>query len=225
MCEKVAIAVLCVGLAVALAAMTWGSVVVAQDAIDLLRLDARVQGAYCRVTAHVDGAQRVSVGQVYYLAGLAVDFVTRDGTAITNATALEYMTTGASWISAAERRRLFADHPVGSTARCFYDPEDPYDTVALHDTVSNGPGGLPGHVAFLVVCALFLGAPALLITFCVALACVVLVCMAVVALAHWCAHVWNRARLGRDAPVYHGTASDAETLDDGLVSGDASDGL
>ncbi len=218
MCEKVAIVVMCAGLVAVLAAMTWGSVLVTQDAIDLLRLDARIQGADCRVTAHVDGAQRVSVGQVCYLAGLVVDFVTRDGAPITNATAFDYLTVGFSWLSAAKRRLLFDAHPVGSVVRCFYDPEDPYDAVALHDTVSNGSGGLAGHVTFLVVCALFLGAPALLAAFCIVLVCMAVACTAVVVFVRWCAHIWNRMRMRWHTPIYCGTPPDGETLDDESIS-------
>jgi len=202
--DKIAITIVCGGIIAFIAVMTWGSVSFAVSAVDTIRLQDRIQDADCHVVAHTDVAQKVAKDEVLYQSGLVVDFVTRAGLSIVNATALTNIEPRNAWISSGERRRLFADHPINSTVRCFYDPETPHDAVALSGELAGSPWIKLG---FPIVGALLLGAPAIVAVLFIALLALALVYHMVALAARGCQHVWRRAQVWRSVPISY----DAQT--------------
>ncbi|AGO83767.1 hypothetical protein psal_cds_229 [Pandoravirus salinus] len=127
---------------------------------DLLALDARIKAADCMVLGHIELARDVRRGDVFYLAGLVVDFNTTDHRFIGNATALDNIEPDRAWVSMGDRRRLYDAHPVGLTTRCYYDNDAPHDRVALRDGVDS----LASRVIGFALLALLSAVPGLIIS-------------------------------------------------------------
>lgn len=195
MCEKV-FHIVCVLLVTGLAAWLaiFGSAGSITECHDLLALDARIKGADCKVTGHAELARDVRHGDVFYLAGLVVDFNTTDDRPISNATALDDIEPDRAWLSADDRRRLYDSHPLGSMTRCYYDSDTPRDRVALRGGVDN----LGRRVALHAILALAAAIPGLAILavflFIVAILLVPLVLRALSACADAGRAAWTRCR-------------------------------
>lgn len=127
-----------VGLSVLAAGVIAAGVVPAAEQVHaLISLNRRLHSAECHVTGHVNIADDIRGGRPQYLAGLLVDFETKQGLVVVNATALVNIEPERAWLTAADRWRLYKDHPVGSTLQCTYDDQAPHAVVATSPHITD----------------------------------------------------------------------------------------
>jgi hypothetical protein len=214
MCDKVwtvMCGLLVTGLGVSLT--VYAAIAAVTECHDLLDLDARMEGVNCMAVDHAELARDVRHGDVFYLAGLVVEFNTTEHQPISNATALYDIEPDFAWLSANERRHFYESHPLGSMTRCYYDADAPRDRVALRDGVRN----LGRRVVLHAFLALVAATPALIIA-AVVLSVVALAILPLVACAlSGCANAgratWARCR-GRPYVVFGQSAAPAADVDE-----------